>query len=142
MTMSSSKSNIDDKIAALGNLSRDDLVAQWIKIYKCLPPKSVKRGLLERAAAYRLQARRYGKLKPETHKALLTIASGAHHKQMPTQSALKPGTRLVREWHGKPYQVNVTNTGFDWDGREYTSLSAIAKAITGTKWSGPRFFGL
>ena len=55
---------------------------------------------------------------------------------------LKPGTRLVREWHGKPHQVNVTETGFEWDGAEYSSLSAIAKAIIGTKWSGPRFFGL
>ena len=132
----------DSQIAELYNLSREELVACWIKLYKCKPPKGIKRGLLERAAAYKLQTRRFGKLKPETQKALLAIAVGGKQQSTSPSTELKPGTRLVREWHGKPYQVNVTNTGFDWDGTEYTSLSAIAKAITGANWSGPRFFGL
>ncbi len=142
MTTSASLSSVEQKLLAISEMSREDLTATWIKLFKHRPPKGVKRGLLERAAAYRLQTRRFGKLKPETHRALLAIASGDHHKQMSTQTGLKPGTRLVREWHGKPYQVNVTDSGFEWDGDEYSSLSAIAKAITGAKWSGPRFFGL
>ena len=74
--------------------------------------------------------------------AMMAIAAGVKHETASASTELEPGTRLVREWHGKPYQVNVTETGFDWNGREYASLSAIAKAITGARWSGPRFFGL
>jgi len=139
-------SKLDKKIVALADLSREDLVAEWIKIYKCKPPKGVKRGLLERAVAYRYQTRRYGKLKAETSKTLLTIAGGAGvkkvHKSSAAKPELKPGTRLVREWHGTTHQVNVSDTGFIWNDQEYASLSAIAKAITGARWSGPRFFGI
>ncbi len=139
-------SGIEQRLDSLTDLSRDELVAQWIKIYKLPPPKAVKRGLLERAVSYHLQAKHHGQLKTETHKALLAIASGPGSvpqlKQTNMRSELKPGTRLVREWHGATHQVNVTETGFYWDGTEYASLSAIAKAITGARWSGPRFFGL
>jgi hypothetical protein len=141
-----STSKLDARIAALTDISREDLVADWIKIYKCKPPNGVKRGLLERAVAYRYQTRRYGKLKTETSKALLAIANGTDVEKVRNAPSpkpeLKPGTRLVREWHGKTHQVNVTDTGFIWNDQEYASLSAIARAITGAKWSGPRFFGL
>lgn len=137
---------LDGKIAALADMPREDLVAEWIKIYKCNPPKGVKRALLERAVAYRYQTRRHGKLKGETSKTLLTIAGGAiaekAHKTSSPKPELKPGTRLVREWHGKTHQVNVSDTGFIWNYQEYASLTAIAKEITGARWSGPRFFGL
>jgi len=147
--MTPSNSNIDAQIASLDVMPRVDLVDRWKKKYKRPPPKGIKRGLLERAIAYQLQVRKFGRLKSETSKTLLAIASGSNssldHKTAQTVSqreTLKPGSRLVREWHGKPYQVMVTDKGFEWEGEEYTSLSAIAKAITGTKWSGPRFFGL
>ena len=139
-------SKLDEKIAALADMSREDLATLWIKIYKCKPPKGVKRGLLERAVAYRYQTRRYGKLKAETSKTLLSIAGGANvekeHKTSSPKPELKPGTRLVREWHGKTHQVNVTDNGFIWNDQEFSSLTAIAKKITGARWSGPRFFGL
>jgi hypothetical protein len=139
-------SRLDEKIASLVDLSREDLVAEWIKIYKCKPPKGVKRGLLERAVGYKYQTRRYGKLKTETTKTLLAIAGGTDVEKVRNAPSpkpeLKPGTRLVREWHGKTHQVNATDTGFIWNDQEYASLSAIARAITGAKWSGPRFFGL
>lgn len=136
------RKKLDKQFTAIEASSRDELVAQWIKIYKHPPPKGAKRGLLERAAAHRIQIRRFGGLKSETRKSLLMIACGADCNIQHSSVSLKPGTRLLREWHGRPYQVNVTETGFDWDGNKYTSLSAIAKAITGAKWSGPRFFGL
>lgn len=133
---------IEDQIERLGALSRTELVELWIKQFKCKPPKGIKRGLLERAAGHQLQIKRSGKLKPATQKALIAIASG----QEPAIGALpkptfKAGSRLVREWHGKSHQVDVTDDGFEWNGKRYKSLSAIAHAITGTKWSGPRFFG-
>lgn len=133
-----------DQIDQLGEMSRSELVEAWIKQFRCTPPKGVKRGLLERAAGYQLQAKRRGGLKRETHKALLAIAAGNE----PTADALSiasrklaPGSRLVREWHGQTHYVDVTDDGFEWNGDSYSSLSAIALAITGTKWSGPRFFG-
>jgi hypothetical protein len=151
-------SKLDARIAALSDMSREDLVAEWIKIYKCKPPRSVKRGLLERAVAYRYQTRRYGKLKAETVKTLLAIACRDHAgkpdcdhdhvhdgdciKSVVPVIDLKPGTRLVREWHGQTYQVNITDNGIIWNNTKYSSLSAIARAITGARWSGPRFFGL
>ncbi len=104
---------LDVQFTAIEVSSRDKLVAQWIKIYKHPPPKGAKRGLLERAAAHRLQTQRFGVLKPEIRKTLLMIANGADCNVQPTSVSLKPGTRLLREWHGRPYQVNVTETGFD-----------------------------
>ncbi len=74
MTGSASLNSVEQKLLAISEISREDLAGEWIKIYKCPPPKSIKRGLLERAAAYRLQTRRFGKLKPETHKALQAMA--------------------------------------------------------------------
>jgi hypothetical protein len=138
--------NTYEKIAALSDMPREGLVTEWVKIYKRPPPKGIKRGLLERAVAYRYQSRRFGKLKADTHGTLLAIAAGDGLQQSHKVSSLKPklksGTRLVREWHGKTHQVNVTDTGFFWDNKEYASLTAVARAITGAKWSGPRFFGL
>lgn len=134
---------LEDQIEVLGKLPRTELVEAWRKQFNCDPPKGVKRGLLERAAGYGLQVKRGGGLKRDTHKSLLTVARGSQ----PTVSVfppqkLVPGSRLVREWHGHTHCVEVTDDGFEWNGEQYSSLSAIACAITGTKWSGPRFFGV
>ena len=137
------KPGIEDQIEQLGALSRTELVELWIKQFKCNPPKGIKRGLLERAAGHQLQIKRSGKLKPATQRTLHAIASGGEPAiGAQPKPALKPGSRLVREWHGKSHQVDVTDDGFEWNNERYTSLSAIARAITGTKWSGPRFFGV
>ena len=134
---------IEDQIERLGALSRTELVELWIKKFKCKPPKGVKRGLLERAAGHQLQIKRSGKLKPDTRRALHAIASSQEQTASASPlPALSTGSRLVREWHGKSHQVNVTDDGFEWNNERYTSLSAIACAITGTRWSGPRFFGV
>lgn len=138
------KLSIEDKLNQLGAMSRVELVDIWINQFKCDPPKGVKRGLLERAAGYQLQSKRYGGMKPDVQRALRAVVTGRDDVPVikPSRPELKPGSRLVREWHGKSHQVNVTDDGFEWDGENYTSLSAIAQAITGTKWSGPRFFGV
>lgn len=119
---------------------RDQLVNQWQKTYRTAPPKGIKNGLLERSAAYHQQALKHGKLKPKYKNALRKIASGRHIPQ--PRPSLRSGNRLVREWHGKTYQVDVTGKGFEWNGTSFKSLSAVAKAITGSHWSGNRFFGV
>lgn len=135
-------SKLEKQIDAIEELPRDELITRWSKMHGCLPPKGMNTPMLVRAAAYQVQAKRLGGLKRETHKALLAIANGEAHKPPLPKPELKPGMRLMREWHGKTHQVEVLENGFEWQGEIYTSLSAIAKAITGAKWSGPRFFGL
>ncbi len=146
MDMSNIQQNANSKLDAAINelqfLDRKELADLWLKQYKNRAPRSTKRGLLERAEAYRLQAKRFDKLKPELRRQLIGIAKGSEGHSTSLQSAsLGPGSKLVREWHGKAHQVMVTDIGFFWNGTTYQSLSAIAFAITGTKWSGPRFFG-
>lgn len=136
-------SNIHSQIDHIGTLDRTELGELWKQQFSVAPPKGVKRGLLERAEAYRLQTKRFGRLKPNVRKRLISLASAseADVSIAPRRDVLA-GTRFVREWHGKTYQVTATNDGFDWNGKTYRSLSAIAKEITGAKWSGPRFFGI
>lgn len=137
-----SVSKLDKQIELTEELPRDELITRWSKMHGCLPPKGMNNPMLVRSAAYQVQVKRLGGLKRETRKALLAIANGADHKPLIPKPELKPGKRLMREWHGKTHQVEVIEDGFEWQGEIYTSLSAIAKAITGAKWSGPRFFGL
>lgn len=125
-------------------LSREELVQYWRSHYGCQPPKGIKRQLLERAYAYHRQERQHGCLKASVRKQLLKLAradveQGFNHSSKPRLAA---GYRLVREWQGQTHVVDVVADGFVWQGRAYTSLSAIATEITGSRWSGPRFFGL
>ena len=135
-----------------------------MKIYRHVPPKSVKRGLLERAIAWHAQAKYFGGLSPAIKRQLAEIAGGLSNgdiaasrstdAQNPTAvmsarsgnfvptTSLAAGTRLIREWHGRNHSVDVIEEGFVFEGRTYSSLSAIAREITGARWSGPRFFGL
>lgn len=92
-----------------------------------------------RFIAFELQSRRKGGLPRAVAAA---IEKGAGGKPRRVSPRLKPGGRLVREWNGTTHVVDVTEDGFNWNGRSYRSLSAIARAITGAHWSGPRFFGL
>jgi hypothetical protein len=141
------RSKIDQEIGRVADLSAAELVANWRKMFRAPPPKGIKRGLLERAHAYRLQVRAFGGLKPATRKTLLARA-GVHETPGPVSprqrgiSTLRPGLRLIREWNGIVHQVDVIEGGFTWNGRAWKSLSAVAEAITGAHWSGPRFFGL
>ena len=141
------RSKIDQEIGRVADLSRAELVASWRKMFKAPPPKGIKRGLLERARAYRLQVRTFGGLKAATRKTLLARAGvretpGSASRRQRGVSTLKPGLRLIREWNGTVHRVAVVDGGFVWNGRTWKSLSAVAEAITGARWSGPRFFGL
>ena len=102
-------------------------------------PKGLSKPFLRRFLAFELQARRNGGL-PKGFAAKLRAAAVSERR--PKSPTLRPGGRLLREWNGKTHLVEVTDDGFVWNGQCYRSLSAIAREITGARWSGPRFFGL
>ena len=98
-----------------------------------------------RAVAYRMQELALGGLRPERQRRLRQIAQEFRETgstRMRARPELKPGTRVIREWQGRTYEVLVLDDGFSWQSTRYRSLSAIARTITGTPWSGPLFFGL
>ena len=136
---------IEREIGALAGLPRADLVERWRGLYRASPPKGISRRMMVRAIAYEVQAKRYGGLKPAVGRRLQRIATGlvaGDRVTINAASKLKPGARLVREWNGATHVVEVLDDGFIWNGERHSSLSAIARAITGARWSGPRFFGL
>lgn len=158
---------LEQEVAELGDLSRDELATRWNKTYGCPPPSGVRRELLVRAAAWHLQAKRLGGFSVETKRKLaqairqagvnglgMELGSASetsnemHGAARYAGSALKPrqslskGARLIRDWNGKANVVDVLAEGFLFEGKLYRSLSAIAREITGAHWSGPRFFGL
>ena len=101
--------------------------------------------MLVQAIAYRLQEKAFGGLKPTTRRLLQRVATeGAARRATNTTSAhrVRPGVVLLREWHGATHQVTVLTDGVRFRGQRYRSLSAVARAITGSRWSGPLFFGL
>lgn len=137
---------IPARLAALKTTPAPDLKLQWRELFDSEPPP-FKRRYLESRLAYRIQELAYGGLKPETVKRLEALGEqldGGDRKKSRIRADLTPivGTRLIREWQGVEHLVTVTSDGFDWQGRPYKSLSAIARAITGTRWNGWVFFGL
>ncbi len=137
--------SIDDGIAELEALTAPQLRARWQDAFGKPAPKRASRDLLLRALAYRLQEQAEGGLRPATRRRLARLAGLNGEDPKPARLAaprLKPGSRLVREWRGEVHQVTVLDDGFDYRGTRYGSLSRIARAITGTRWSGPVFFGL
>ena len=130
-----------DRIRSLG---LEDLRIEWRRLYHSEPPK-ISHDLLVLALGYRVQEIEQGGLGKSTRRKLQTMAKALQTtgRIVPTPSlSLKPGARLVREWHGRAHTVTVTEDGFEYAGTSYPSLSKIAKKITGAHWSGPRFFGL
>ncbi len=133
------------EIDALAEFARAELVERWRTHYRTDPPKGISRPLLVRAIAYEMQAKRYGGLKPATDRRLRMFANGTangDHGGRKSAPTLQSGARLIREWNGVNHVVEVIEGGFLWNGDRHRSLSAIARAITGARWSGPRFFGL
>ncbi len=127
------------EIAGLCGLARAELVARWVELHGSPPHKTLTDGLLARGIAYEMQVRQLGSLTPAESKALGALARG---RANPSPRPLKPGTRLYRSWRGVTQEVLVLEGGYSWRGKSYASLSEVARAITGTRWSGPRFFGL
>jgi len=146
----STKRPVEDEIAHLRGLDLGGLRSRWQTVFQRAAPAHLTRHLLFAVIAYRLQADRFGDLDHATKQVLdRTVAKEAG----PTMSArlatfdqkrteLTTGTVLVREWDRQSQRVMVMADGFAWNGQTYDSLSKVAFAITGTKWNGPRFFGL
>lgn len=137
--------DLAERLAALSKLTYADLRSEWRRLYRAHPPQKISRDLLELAIAWKLQERALGGLSPATKRRLSDLTTTLESKGDLTKARalkLKPGVRLLREWGGHTHEVLVTEDGFLWQGQSWRSLSAIAGAITGTHWSGPRFFGL
>ncbi len=136
----SKDARIEREIAALEVLDRSSLLHRWRTAFGRDAPPRLSRILMEKAIAYDIQVRAFDGLSGRTIRAL---KAAAKPEAVPT-SRRPPGrgTRLVREWNGILHEVDVVDDGYLWRGQRHRSLSAIALAITGTKWSGPRFFGI
>jgi len=134
------------RLAALQTMPIAELKAQWRSLFGTEPPP-FNRSYIQSRLAYRIQELEFGGLKPETLARLVALGDELERE---TKEGPRPryserpiaGTRLVREYRGVQHTVTVTANGFEWQGRPYQSLSAIARAITGTRWNGRVFFGL
>jgi Protein of unknown function (DUF2924) len=133
------------EIAGLSQLSIDELRERWKAMYGKAPSREIGRSFLTRAIAYRLQERAYGGLKTATRRLLVRFAdetaTGSSPKK-PQYRKAQSGTILVREWQGNAHRVTMLDDGVSFNGKRYRSLSEVAREITGSRWSGPRFFGL
>jgi hypothetical protein len=126
---------VTEEVRALEALDLHGLRDEWHKRYGA-PPKMRSRELLARLLAWRIQADAFGGLDAATVRLLLSDKTAA------PKPILSPGTRVSREWQGRCHEVDVLEEGFRYAGADYRSLSQIARAITGTRWNGLRFFGL
>lgn len=139
-------SSVTAQVAALPDKPTDELKRMWHDLFGTNPPP-YNRAFLIKRLAYRIQELAFGGLRAETEERLDALARDAACAD-PARTRRKvvnrpvAGTRLMREWQGVEHHVTVLEDGFEYQGRRYKSLSAIARTITGTRWSGPRFFGL
>ena len=141
------REKLDIEIARLRGLDVEELRARWHTVFRRRAPLHPPRHLLWRILAYRLQADHLGDLDAETCRLLDRSGSTAEVEKLAAdlqrrKADLKPGTMLVREWNDQLHRVLVLADGFGWNNKTYSSLSEVAFAITGTRWNGPRFFGL
>jgi len=126
--------------AELRQMDRAALRVAWAEAFDDAPPHFLSMIFMRKALIWHEQCGRFGGLRPDLKRALKATAAGKQVRARAPQ--IRAGTQLVREWNGRRYQVEVTNDGFRMNGEHFRSLSAIASRITGTNWSGPRFFGL
>jgi hypothetical protein len=128
---------LHEEIGGLRKLTRQQLKDRWRDLFRAAPPAAFTPDLLARGIAWRLQERALGGHSPSARAAL--NCAGARSALRP---ALRPGNRLLRRWRGRTFVVEVAEAGFAFEGQQFGSLSEVARKITGTRWSGPRFFGL
>jgi len=141
------RKKLEVEIARLHDLDNGGLRKYWHAVFRRLPPPHLPRHLLFRILAYRMQADRFGDLDGESKNLLDRSESPEKAGQKAVGlvrriADVRPGTVLGREWNGRMQRVSVLANGFAWNGKTYPSLSQAAFAITGTRWNGPRFFGL
>ena len=150
---------IETILGELEKLDLEEVRVRWRRLLRSPPPAHLPRYLLVRILAYRLQARAFGDLDRESVRYLEQVEKARRRRlaseerkrrpkapppvpPVPVSAGIRPGALLAREWGGRMHTVTVAPQGFCWDGKTYNSLSEIARLITGTQWSGPRFFGL
>ena len=134
--------SLANRLMGLETSSTAELRDRWERAFNRTVPKRASRDLLQRTLAYHIQVQAEGGLSKATRKRLARLADPKGNAGRPASPRLKPGSRLIREWRGEVHRVTVLEKGFDWRGDRYASLSQIARAITGARWSGPLFFGL
>ena len=132
---------IPARMSELGELDRSGLRVAWRRAFDNAPPHFLSMLFMRKALIWDLQCKLYGGMPANLKRALKSTADGKTPKAVPAPT-LRPGTQLIREWNGRRHQVDVTDDGYRYNGDNHKSLSAIALLITGTSWSGPRFFGL
>jgi hypothetical protein len=138
--------HVDDVLKNLPGMNRDALCRHWQESFRKPAPAGVRREILIRILAYRIQEQAYGGLSAQTRRRLdemdAAMSTGDPKAAISNIVSAKPGTQLIRSWKGKTYTVTIEESGYQYEGRRYRSLSEIARHITGTQWSGPLFFGL
>lgn len=140
-----SDTGLAERLAALSRTPYADLRTQWRHLYRAHPPKKIGRDVLELGLSWKLQEKALGGASAAIKRRLIDLVRTMESKGDLTKSRavkLKPGAKLVREWRGETHDVLVLEDSFLWKGERWRSLSLIARKITGTRWSGPRFFGL
>jgi hypothetical protein len=131
---------IEAEVDHVRSLGIDALRRRWRMMFGAVPPPGLTKDIIARMIAYRIQEEAFGGLDPKTARLLDRMARGEKPSELSRR--LKPGTVLIREYQGERHTVTAVPDGFVWQDVTYTSLSVIAKTITGTAWNGPRFFGL
>ena len=143
-------------IQALGTATLPELRRGWLDVFGCTAPPTLKRAMLARAIAWKMQVNVHGDINPATLMRFRRISEDLRQQRVArlaqrcgepiarqrVPTVIAPGTRLVRTWKGTTHCVEVTTGGFEWQGRTFKSLTRVARSITGTKWNGPLFFGL
>ena len=135
-------SDIEAEIAGLLDRSTQELRLAWSKLHRTEPPFGISRDLLIRSLAYDLQQLAHGGPNLRLRRRLQTLAAASEKgaRSVDPGVVLKAGSTLVRQWRGHTHTVLVRENGFEYEGQRYRSLTVIAERITGTHWSGPRFF--
>lgn len=136
---------LEVEIAAVAKEPLAELRIRWKKIFRSSPPAGFGRDLLARALSFRIQEYHHGgisaPIKQELQR-LINLSLTSTEKKIPLRRRVQAGTVLLRQWKGQEYRVTVVEDGFSFKGNTYNNLSSIAREITGTRWNGPRFFGL
>jgi hypothetical protein len=137
--------SIAERLAELTRLPKPALCDLWKQLFKSAPHCQLRKDLMRRILAHRLQEEHFGGLSDAAKRRLRHLASALESNSKSVVSPrpqIRPGTRLVREWRNQVHLVNVEDHGYEYQGARYQSLSEIARLITGTRWSGPLFFGI
>jgi hypothetical protein len=137
--------SLSTQLASLPKMGKDALSALWRQLFQSPPPEQLRRQLIAWILAYRIQEQSYRGLSSSAGQRLRQMARALEKDpgaEISAAPAFKPGTRLIRQWRDQTHVVTVKERGYEYQGSHYQSLSEVARLITGTRWSGPLFFGL